>query len=182
MRATPNGCLPTLSPGVTVTSRTAERPTVTLNALTLTSVAAQSYQWFLDSRLIPNATRQSFEAIQTGNYSVRANVNGCGELLSADTFVLITSLAARPDAHMRLYPNPTTDGVQVEYAAQNPDATLTVSIYDLSGRKVYEEVMKKSDNFYSTYFDAHRLNNGTFFAAITNEKAQIIAVRSFVKN
>ena len=182
VRATPNGCLPTLSPGVTVTSRTAERPTVTLNALTLTSVAAQSYQWFLDSRLIPNATRQSFEAIQTGNYSVRANVNGCGELLSADTFVLITSLAARPDAHMRLYPNPTTDGVQVEYAAQNPDATLTVSIYDLSGRKVYEEVMKKSDNFYSTYFDAHRLNNGTFFAAITNEKAQIIAVRSFVKN
>ena len=182
VRATPNGCLPTLSQGVTITSKTAEKPTITLNGLMLTSVAAQSYQWFLDSRLLPNATRQSFEAIQTGNYSVRANVNGCGELLSADIFVMITALASKPNAGLRLYPNPVQNVVQIDYLSPEPTAQLQVLVYDVSGRKVYSEQMKKSDNYFSTNLNVSSLNNGTFFAVITNEIAQIIGVRSFVKN
>ena len=182
VRATPNGCLPTLSQGVTITSKTAEKPTITLNGLMLTSVAAQSYQWFLDSRLLPNATRQSFEAIQTGNYSVRANVNGCGELLSADIFVMITALSSKPNAGLRLYPNPVQNVVQIDYLSPEPTAQLQVLVYDVSGRKVYSEQMKKSDNYFSTNLNVSSLNNGTFFAVITNEIAQIIGVRSFVKN
>ena len=106
---TVNGC--SSQPGtvnVVVNAKPAV-PTITQNGQVLTSSAASSYQWYVNSGLLSGATQQSYTATQTGWYVVQvSNAQNCSST-SDSLYVVATGLeAVQLDKLITLMPNPFT--------------------------------------------------------------------------
>ncbi len=71
------------------------------------------------------------------------------------------------------YPNPTTDGLQVEWDANNVDQPTMLEFYDLQGKLVYSQ--KVSDNTNQEYIDLTKTNMqpGLFMLRILNGTEQL---------
>ncbi|MCU0342008.1 MAG: T9SS type A sorting domain-containing protein, partial [Spirosomaceae bacterium] len=180
-----NNCLPTLSAPVMLTTRRPEKPTVTVDGITLQSNVMTSNQWFLNGLPIQGATNRTLTAFQTGNYAVRANANGCGELLSDDVRIVVTSLEEEPSwrgVGARAYPNPTRDRLVCEFQNESTKGNVQVTLYDATGRLLKEQSMEKIGRIFRTEFNLQNLENGTFFATIQEESADTRTVLKIVKN
>ena len=53
-------------------------------ATTLNTIGGNTYQWFKDGVLIPDATNQTYQAITSGNYSVQVDLGDCSTSGSID--------------------------------------------------------------------------------------------------
>jgi hypothetical protein len=53
------------------------------------SISGYSYQWFMNSQLIPNATSASYYAKLSGNYSYVATLNGCNKTSNIQTIQVL---------------------------------------------------------------------------------------------
>jgi hypothetical protein len=71
-------------------------------------------------------------------------------------------------AQFSVYPNPASDGVQVEWDANNLDQPTSLEVYDVTGKLVY--VQKVSDNTNQDYIDFKLANihSGLFLLRIMN--------------
>ncbi|MEZ4900767.1 MAG: T9SS type A sorting domain-containing protein [Spirosomataceae bacterium] len=179
-----NNCLPAVSLPVAVTTRKAEKPIVTLNGIVLSSNATNSNQWLLNGLPITGATQSTFTALQTGNYAVKANVNGCGEVISDDVRVTITALENNltlPATTGKVYPNPTQRFIVCEYSAFNESNPINAYLYDLTGRLIATQQMEKIEKKFRTQFNLELLQNGTFFVAIQEENTKARLVYKVVK-
>lgn len=179
-----NNCLPTRSMPIMLATRRAEKPTVTVNGIILESNVVANNQWFLNGLPISGATNRTLTALQTGNYAVRANANGCGELLSDDVRVVITSLEEEPTwrgVGARVYPNPTQDRLICEFQNDNASNAVTATLIDNSGRILKEQKMEKVGKFFRAEFNLQNLENGTFFAVVQEESAETRTVLKIVK-
>ena len=180
-----NNCLPTLSAPVVTTLRRAEKPVITRDGVQLTSNATMSNQWFLNSLPVAGATRQTLSVSQTGSYAVRANVNGCGELLSDEVAVIITALEEEPlitTFSAKIYPNPAENTVTCEYQTPTPNVqNVTVTLHDAAGRFVLKKKMEKQQKIFRTQIDLTNFQSGTFFATIQEEGREARIVRALRK-
>lgn len=180
-----NNCLPTLSSPVVITTRKPEKPIITVDGITLRSNAVSSNQWLINGLPIPGATGTTFTAFQTGNYSVRANVSGCGEVVSDETRITITALEESPGlqaSHSRIYPNPAQNFVVCEYeSAVSSSHKVTASLYDINGRLLGHQLMEKIEKTFRTQFNLSSLQSGTFFALIQEEGTSMRIVHTIVK-
>jgi len=164
-----NNCLPTLSTPVALATRKPEKPTITVDGITLRSNATTSNQWLINGLPIPGATSNTFTAFQTGSYSVRANVSGCGEVVSDEVRITITAInddPSVPTTTSRVYPNPAHNFVICEYVPQDLVATSKVkaTLYDVTGRVIEQQQMEKFEKIFRVQFNLTSLQSGTFFA------------------
>ncbi|HLK97222.1 MAG TPA: T9SS type A sorting domain-containing protein, partial [Hymenobacter sp.] len=176
-----NGCLPVRSSGVAVAFRSAQVLVVTVNGLTLTSNAISNIQWLLDGVPIPGATAPSLTAVRSGRYSVRGNVNGCGEASSNE--VVLSILAAEPetqDDEMVVYPNPATRQITVTLASTTPYGLL-VRLADSRGVTVRTAVLQRDGKNKAAVLDLSGLAGGTFFVIVGDDKTQQFRVRRIQK-
>ncbi|HYV90129.1 MAG TPA: PKD domain-containing protein [Chitinophagales bacterium] len=125
-------------------------PTITQAGYTLTSSAANSYQWQFNSVNIPGATNQSFIVLQTGLYTVIvSDSNGC--VNSTNQYVLISGIADVSDAGISVYPNPSNGRFMVEWLNPEKIGTsglmpapifsgadkISISVVDMLGQNIY---------------------------------------------
>ena len=115
--------------------------TVTLDGAVLSAAAAGlAYQWVdCDNSNAPvaNATEQSFEPTEDGNYAVVISSGDCS-VTSACTAVVITGTAeVQGREAFRVYPNPFTDRFTVRTDARS--GTVRVQLYNADGRLVLEQ-------------------------------------------
>jgi hypothetical protein len=99
-----------------------------------------SYQWLNcnDYSLIPNETSQTFTASVNGSYAVEVTLNGCTDTSDCMT-VSTVGIEELNLPFVKIFPNPTTDGVTIEF----PISTFEkVTILDISGRKVVDQEIK----------------------------------------
>ncbi|WP_273213633.1 S8 family serine peptidase [Runella zeae] len=180
-----NNCLPSLSSPVALTIRRPEKPTISANGIVLTSNATSNIQWLLEGVPIAGANTPTFTAIQTGNYSVKASVNGCGELVSDEIRIVITSLnqaSTLLDKTLKIYPNPASSFVVCEYATLTKTGTkIKASLYDLQGKLIVQQSMEKFENFFHTQFNLSSLQSGTFFAIIEEEGTSTRTIGTIIK-
>ena len=122
-------------------------PTITQSGYTLTSSAASSYQWQFNSVDIPGATNQSYDAQQTGYYSVIiTDQNGC---VSAGTvYILIEGIEdIISDAGVLVYPNPTDGVFTIEIfnsiAGSNNDP-VSVKLVNALGQIIWSSIESKT--------------------------------------
>ena len=103
------------------------------NSTLISTVIAQGYQWLKDGQIISGATGRSFSGWTTtpAEYSVLIFSTTCNKRSSP---FLITAIedSTLPSQAIKIYPNPTSDFLQVESAS----AVLSISIIDAVGREI----------------------------------------------
>ena len=175
-----NSCLPVRSSVVAVSVQSAQVPVITTTGFTLTSNATGNIQWLLNGIPIPGANGASFAVVQSGRYSVRGNVNGCGEATSNDVF--LTILATEPDPpndEIVVYPNPATR--QVTVSVTSAAYSSTVRLTDLRGVTVRTAVLRRDEKNRSAVLDVTDLAGGTFFVVVSDDQAQHVQVKRLHK-
>ncbi|GAB2604750.1 S8 family serine peptidase [Spirosoma areae] len=174
-----NICSPVRSAGVQLDALTAQTPTVTTNGFTLTTNAVSAIQWLFDGVAISGATGSSYAVAKTGRYSVRGNVNGCGESISNEVYLAI--LAAEPDpadGDLLVYPNPATKQFTVSIPALvSPYSVPTLRLTDVQGQTVRTAVLQREGKSYSAVVDLTSLQGGTFFVVIEDDRRQRLRVK-----
>jgi hypothetical protein len=125
---------PAISNTITMTVNTPVIPTITAQGNVLTSSSATSYQWYLNGTAV-GVTTQSYTISQAGAYTVKIyDSNGCSATSAAyNTATGISNISL--SSMLSVYPNPTTDGWQLNAAAGLIGSELQVFNYD--GRLVY---------------------------------------------
>lgn len=123
--------------GVTVFNLPAQ-PSVIQNDNTLSSsVAAASYQWYLNQSLLSSATTQSIVAAQSGNYEVEiTDANGCKSTSAVYPFVTTGVNELETPYTVQIIPNPNNGQFTIQFTDNIPH---TVSITDLIGRVLWKD-------------------------------------------
>lgn len=85
------------------------KPTITKDSLTLTSSAANAYQWFKNETIIVNATTQTYTVTESGDYKVRIKDLSDCEAFSDVMNVQVTGLENSYNNTIHVYPNPVKD-------------------------------------------------------------------------
>ncbi len=174
-------CAPVSTSAIVVTARPATAPTITQSGVVLMSSAASGNQWFAAGVPVPGATGPTFSAPQTGRYSVRASVNGCGETLSDEVYIVI--LATEPaSATFRVYPNPVQQRLTVDLDGTTTTTQPTVSLYDLRGNRLSQQLMDRWLSGWRTVLDVSMLPAGTFFVQVLDDPTQPPKVKTILKH
>ena len=178
-----NTCPSVLSTTLPVVVRTAQTPTISISGFTLVSTAVSNIQWLLNGVAITGANSSTYAVTQTGRYSVRGNVNGCGEAVSDEVYLAI--LATEPvaeDVEVMVYPNPATRQITVSLTgATSFLQPPTVQLTDLRGLIVRTATLQRDGKNYSANLEIGDLPGGTFFVVITDDRAQRIRVKRVSK-
>ena len=176
-----SSCAPITSGAVGVTIVQPQLPTVAQSGLMLTSNVAGGNQWLQNGVPVSGATGQTFTAPQTGRYSVRANVNGCGDAISEELLVLILAVEPQLEASLKVYPNPTRNQLTVEVDAPNSGPNPTVRLLDARGVLQQQVPMSRLLTRCQATLDLTDLPAGTFFVQVLTDTAQTGAVKSVLK-
>jgi len=88
MQVSTNDCL---SPAIKIPIQKAKLPTITIEGDSITSSAADTYQWYFNNDTIIDATNQQYKAIRSGLYKVEASTGDCPNT-SSESFVIAKEL------------------------------------------------------------------------------------------
>jgi hypothetical protein len=135
----------TVSDGMTFSTNSI---TITVNALpnapkitskndTLFSSVTSGNQWYLDGKLIPNATDSKFFATKSGNYQVIfTDKNGCtSELAAVFPFNKVATSDLEFSNEILIYPNPSSGVFYLNLKKIN--SNFKVEIFNIEGKKVF---------------------------------------------
>ena len=147
----------------------------------LTSSVAGGNQWLQNGVPVSGATGQTFTAPQTGRYSVRANVNGCGDAISEELLVMILAVEPQLEASLNVYPNPTRNQLTVEVDAPGSGPNPTVRLLDARGVLQQQVPMSRLLTRCRATLDLTGLPAGTFFVQVLTDTAQAGAVKAVLK-
>ncbi len=118
-------------------------PTITVEGNLLTASNSTSYQWFLEGNIIAGATNQTYEATESGIYTVViTNENGCAAT-SEDYLHISLSVTDEDSYDFKIFPNPTK--AEVYLISDIKDGTL--EIYNLLGQLInsFQKMPSKID-------------------------------------
>lgn len=130
------GCWYT-SDSVQVTVWPLPSASITRTDSTLTSSAADTYQWYLDGNPLSGGTSQSYNITQNGSYTVAVtNSFGCSAL-SAPLVVNDLGVGGDQEWGYSIGPNPS-DGVFFIQLSQLPQAETILEVTDISGKRIQQ--------------------------------------------
>lgn len=137
-----------------------------------------TYQWVdvdNDNEAIDGATSQSYSPDATGNYAVEITVGSCvitSETIAYDAMGLEDVLLA----NMHVYPNPTTDKVQV--SLDKTYDNVAVELVSITGQTVAQYQFKNANEF---SLDLQKYNTGLYFLKLKAGDLNAVTVK-VVKN
>jgi len=143
-------------PRTAVDATTEAAPQITMVGNVFTSTADSGNQWYLNDTAIGNANGVTYSAQLPGTYYtvVADPVTGC-QLMSNK---LPYSSGSNP---VTTSPNPSNGSFQLQFLFNSSDNTAVV-IYDMIGRKVYEQQMGNYSGYYSGQIDVVNLASGIY--------------------
>lgn len=170
---TAGGCTNTTIVTVTVYPAPAT-PTITQIGNTLTcNPAFSTYQWYLNTVLIPGATNQSYVITQTGTYTVEVtDANGC-TATSTNFAAIFTGVEELSLTHFNLFPNPNDGQFNLEFGI-NGTHDITIEIQNAIGQTVYSEKLSAFTGNFSRRFDITGYGKGVYTLNIRNEANQSV--------
>ncbi len=154
-------------------------PTITRAGNTLTASAAQSYQWYFNNSIIPNATRQNHTATQNGQYKVTiTDIRGC-KSTSAPLLVTIVSVErTSPTFNLHIYPDPNNGIVNVEVDLEQP-TVVDIAITNMLGQRMIVVPRELPTTRYRKTISLESVPPGMYF--ITMQAGTLREVRKIVK-
>ena len=140
-------------------------PTITQSTDTLYATPATTYQWYFNGQLIAGASSQYYVAAQAGNYLVRiTDANGCVYVYSVNyAYTGPTGVSSvEKDNTIKIFPNPTTGIVRINYAVTGNDFEIFVA--DAIGNILISEKNSSS-------VDLSKYANGIYYITVKNADA-----------
>ncbi|HEY5824292.1 MAG TPA: T9SS type A sorting domain-containing protein, partial [Cyclobacteriaceae bacterium] len=119
-------CIDPLQPSISVTT--------TDGQIILSSSSEVGNQWYLNDVQLEDDVNHSIVAEQPGNYSLLVQVDDCKSEISAAKEVIITGdIADSSGGRIQLYPNPTTESLNVRLPGEG---LKQVIVYSSNGRSL----------------------------------------------
>ncbi|HIA06597.1 MAG TPA: T9SS type A sorting domain-containing protein, partial [Flavobacteriales bacterium] len=100
--------------------------------------------------------------------------NGCTSIsyIYVDSVVMsVQEFALEID--IVVYPNPSTGEVNIRFA-NTKDKELSITVYDLSGKLIHEDVMREKHTDVFT-MDLSQHKNGIYFIRVIDENSNVVA-------
>ncbi|WP_128545693.1 S8 family serine peptidase [Larkinella soli] len=178
-------CVPVMSAPVAISVRPPEVPTITRDGNTLTSSASADNQWLYNGLPITGATQRTYVARQSGRYAVRANVNGCGELVSREIELEVITSVGSPSvsaARFVLAPNPVSRQVRIEYAPGSAGSrNYSVQLLDGRGVVVRSAQLVRAGDSFSVGLDVSSVPAGTYVVLIRDAEGRSVGQGKMLK-
>ncbi|MEQ9298642.1 MAG: hypothetical protein RIF33_08765 [Cyclobacteriaceae bacterium] len=141
------GCDSTATLDLTVLPEPTAELEIDGDGLTLTEMnAGDTYQWYDCSTDLPisGATEAAFKPIENGEYYVEVSNGLCTVTsLCAEATFVITALEDTPSPEIRVYPNPTSDKVQIELGDMYEK--FSIEVMTLTGQLIQQQEMLMTD-------------------------------------
>lgn len=110
-------------------------PEIDFDGATLTSTAADSWQWYLGGVAITGATGMSFEPVIDGMYQVLASFGDPCTLYSEPLQVVVTGLSGPEGFGPSVFPQPASSSVQVRTEVPSR-VEQVLELFDMQGQVV----------------------------------------------
>lgn len=145
------------------------------------------------TRVSTSRTRKTLRNLNTGaNYEVRFRARCADGWTQYGEIYVFETLTGRftddgeqkltayePIEFGRMYPNPTSDQLTLDYTL-DLDGEVHIKVYDMLGRQVISETYQQEEGSQKVQLNTLSLQSGTFILQITAENQQI--TRKFIKN
>ncbi|CAG0993142.1 Xyloglucanase Xgh74A [Flavobacteriales bacterium] len=144
-------------------------PTITQSGNVLTcNPAYASYQWYLNSILIPGATSQSYTITQSGNYMVEVtDTNGCHN--SSDVFDAILDASNVKEnavfSNLKIYPNPN-NGEFTFSGFLNLPGEYKLEIKNTLGQVIYSDLLQQQNGNINETVHLKNVGSGVYMLMI----------------
>jgi len=128
-----------------------------------------SYEWFFNSNIIPNEVTSQITVTKSGAYIVRVtDTNGCKGVSLVYNHNLVSTEDEYFDQNLKIYPNPTTNLLNVE---SKVDKILALQLHDITGKKINVKI----DNYQQQGYilDMNQLAVGVYLLEIKTIKGAI---------
>lgn len=135
------------------------KPTLSFNGSALEADAVESsltYNWFADELPVEDSHEQHFIPESAGTFTVQAMKDECLSARSLDMVLLVTALEPSGETAVKIFPNPTTDGVTIE--TKQPVGSVT--LYSSDGRMLKKLEARGNSN--SIHVDLHNVAAGIY--------------------
>ncbi len=139
-------------------------PSIIWNGINLVASNENSYQWFFEGELIPEATTMTFTPEMEGNFSVEIiDENGCTVISEDFQFIFsdVNELLNLPT--ILVSPNPVRDELLVKNA-NDKSKIESIQIFDELGQKIREHQLESASNPISLSMED--LIDGIYFVQI----------------
>lgn len=137
-----------------------------LGSTTLSTVAANTYQWFKNGNEIPGATEQTYITDQSGEYAVNITLNGCSTSASIDL-----------DANLFTSDIDVSETPEVNLIPSS--GTLTATITDSASSPEYEWYLNESliTGANSSSYDITEIGN---YKAVVSQTVGCVSSKEFL--
>ncbi len=110
---------------------------------------------------------------------VRINTMRPGEYTFANGVLpLLTSIPEQElFAYLKLFPNPTTDYIQVEGELKGAD-DISIALVDVSGKEVLQSTLPSHEKLFNTSIAVDHLTSGTYFLHFRDKNGQSLLSRA----
>jgi Secretion system C-terminal sorting domain len=136
--------------------------------MTANSGTGLAYQWLKDDAIIPNETKQTYEAQKSGKYKVNVTYDGCTKLSDALTISILIPLANQEEIgeeQVQVYPNPSKGEFKIILPKSLKSAD--VQLFDSFGRE-------RSLVYIGEKAQVDGLAQGVYFLRIQNGERSVV--------
>ena len=168
---TENGLCRATSPTVTATILAPNVPKIVSTNGQLTIATGTNPTWYVDGLVIAGATQNAINPTKSGLYTVKAtDANGC-EAFSTGFTLTITAIEEEivSETTAKIFPNPATDKIRVEYRSPNPTKSVQAEIINMLGMTLTSKSLVKTNGIYTADIDVSKQNHGKFFVRIITD-------------
>lgn len=165
-------CVTRSAPALVTVNPAPKKPEINLVGTQLVTGLYTTYQWYRNGKEISGATGRRYNLVFDGYYTVQVtNAYGCYNL--SDSFLYQadegTGISTASTAPIRIYPNPTTGKIYLEYSG-----SLRVSITDMQGKLVMPEQEAHT-------VDLSQWPDGLYFLTIKDDHAALLHTEKITK-
>jgi len=126
-----------------------------------------AYQWFRNGLIIPNATGQTYEATEGGNYTVMTIAGSCSSVVSDAQYV---SFAGVPDkmspVQVNIFPNPVTDRINIQIQGAGAGQVI-ITLYNQAGNVALSKTMQSGTPDFETVVEVSQQPKGIYMLVVT---------------
>ncbi|HNM32341.1 MAG TPA: T9SS type A sorting domain-containing protein, partial [Chitinophagales bacterium] len=86
-----------------------------------------------------------------------------------------------PTGINKLYPNPTSNRIMVDFNVAEDNTTFTIAVFDVTGVLQHQEISQLTAGNHNLAIDASSFAPGQYIIAITNPSKRITYEQKFIK-